>query len=236
MIPAVFWVLGWHLWLASRSQLKFGNCASGSRGSAPLTTTNLSNPQQISTNPHHIILEFRVLLCHHSVYLNSKIQTVYRIPKIPQTRIQKAREIAESLSRCPVDLRHVLSHAGPLQVRRSGGYRRREQGIQGAASGGVPCRRGSRHSRRCGSMRSRSRRVKGAARGGVQGAARGRVQGTVRVMCPLLLPAGRLRWAATESPTDTPTETPTESPTDLPTNAPTESPTESPAAPNYSDF
>ena len=115
MIPAVFWVLGSHLWLASRSQLKFGNCASGSRGSAPLTTTNLSNPQQISTNPHHIILEFRVLLCHHFVYLNSKIQTVYRIPKIPQINSNtKARdsEIAESLSRFPVDLTHAPSHAG----------------------------------------------------------------------------------------------------------------------------
>ena len=54
-------------------------------------------------------------------------------------------------------------------------------------------------------------RVQGAARGGIQGAARGRVQGMVRAMCPLLLPAGHLRWAATESPTDAPTESPTES-------------------------
>ena len=104
------------MWLASRSQLKFGNCASGSRGSAPLTTTNLSNPQQISTNPHHIILEFRVLLCHHFVYLNSKIQSVYRNSNKYNKLEYKPREIAKRRQMMTLVLFQAVSNRPVVQL------------------------------------------------------------------------------------------------------------------------
>ena len=130
-----------------------------------------------------------------------------------------------------------LTPVDPLQVRRSGGYRRGEQAVQGQLE--AECHAGAAQDTAEGVARCKAEgaeckvRLEAEFKVRPEAEYKGQFKQCAVCFCLQVASCGLLPSLLRMH---RPAESPTGPPTDSPTDAPTESPTESPAdAPNYSN-